>query len=63
MNRMAGSFGIGLLASLYAVRARSGGGPAGALHVTGVVIACVAAAGAVAAVLLPAVRNTSVRER
>ena len=63
VNRMAGSFGIGLLASLYAVRARSGGGPVGALHVTGVVIACVAGAGAVAAVLLPAVRNTSVLER
>ena len=63
VNRMAGSFGIGLLASLYAVRARSGGGPVAALHVTGIVIACVAGAGAVAAVLLPAVRNTSVLER
>ena len=63
VNRMAGSFGIGLLASLYAVRARSGGGPVGALHVTGVVIACVAGAGAVAAVLLPAVRNTSILEK
>ncbi len=60
VQRMAGSFGIGLLASLYAVQARSGGGPAGALHVTGAVIACIAGFGAVGAMLLPAVRNTSV---
>ena len=60
VQRIAGSFGIGLLASLYAVLARSGGGPVAALHVTGVVIGCVAGFGARASVLLPAVRNTSV---
>ena len=58
VQRMAGSFGIGLLASLYAVQARSGG-PAGALHVVGVVIGCVAGAGAVVSVLLPAARNSA----
>ena len=60
VQRIAGSFGIGLLASLYAVLARSAAGPVGALHVTGVVIGCIAGLGAVAAVALPAVRNTSV---
>ena len=62
VQRMAGSFGIGLLASLYAVQARTGG-PVSALHVVGVVIGCVAGVGAVASVLLPAARNTSVLER
>jgi EmrB/QacA subfamily drug resistance transporter len=60
VQRIAGSFGIGLLASLYAVLARSAAGPVGALHLTGVVIGCIAGFGAVAAVALPAVRNTSV---
>jgi hypothetical protein len=60
VQRIAGSFGIGLLVSLYAVLARSAAGPVGALHVTGVVIGGIAACGAVAAVALPAVRNTSV---
>jgi EmrB/QacA subfamily drug resistance transporter len=60
VNRVAGSFGIGLLASLYAVLARSAGGPVYALHVSGIVIACVADLGAVAALALPAVANMSV---
>jgi hypothetical protein len=60
VERIAGSFGIGLLASLYASVARSAAGPVHALHVTGIVIACVAAAGAALAALLPAVRNVSV---
>ncbi|MFZ0167515.1 MAG: MFS transporter, partial [Trebonia sp.] len=60
VERIAGSFGIGLLASLYASVARSAVGPVHALHVTGIVIACVAAGGAALAGLLPAVRNTSV---
>src|SRR5215471_13073445 len=60
VQRIAGSFGIGLLASLYAVLARSAAGPVGALHVTGLVIGGIASLGAVAAVALPAVRNTSV---
>lgn len=60
VERIAGSFGIGLLASLYGTVARSAAGPAGALHVTGIVLACIAAGSAAIAVLLPAVRNTSV---
>ena len=60
VERIAGSFGIGLLASLYASVARSAAGPVHALHVTGIVIACVAAGGAALAGLLPAVRNMSV---
>jgi EmrB/QacA subfamily drug resistance transporter len=60
VERIAGSFGIGLLASLYASVARSPAGPVHALHETGIVIACVAAGGAALAGLLPAVRNTSV---
>lgn len=60
VERIAGSFGIGLLASLYASVARSAAGPVHALHETGIVIACVAAGGAALAGLLPAVRNTSV---
>jgi len=60
VQRIAGSFGIGLLASLYAMLARSAAGPVGALHVTGLVIGGIAGLGAVAAVALPAVRNTSV---
>jgi hypothetical protein len=38
----AGSFGIGLLASLHAVLTRSAGGPVYALHVSRIVIGCVA---------------------
>jgi EmrB/QacA subfamily drug resistance transporter len=60
VERIAGSFGIGLLVSLYASVARSPAGPVHALHETGIVIACVAAGGAALAGLLPAVRNTSV---
>jgi len=60
VERIAGSFGIGLLASLYASVARSAAGLVHALHVTGIVIACVAAAGAALAALLPSVRNVSV---
>jgi EmrB/QacA subfamily drug resistance transporter len=60
VERIAGSFGIGLLASLYASVARSPAGPVHALHETGIVIAGVAAGGAALAALLPAARNTSV---
>ena len=60
VERIAGSFGIGLLASLYAGVARSAAGPVHALHLTGIVIACVAAGGAALAGLLPATRNASV---
>ena len=57
-QRIAGSFGIGLLASLYAVQARARG-PVPALHLTGAVLALIAAAGALAALFLPRVRNTA----
>jgi hypothetical protein len=59
VERIAGSFGIGLLVSLYATVARSAAGPAGALHAIGIVLACVAALGGAFAVFLPAVRNTA----
>jgi EmrB/QacA subfamily drug resistance transporter len=62
VERIAASFGIGLLASLYAVLARSGGGPVAALHVAGAVVGCIAGLGAAGAAALPAIRNTSVLE-
>jgi predicted MFS family arabinose efflux permease len=57
-QRIAGSFGIGLLAALYATQARAHG-PVPALHLVGVVLAVIAGAGALAALALPAVRNTA----
>jgi hypothetical protein len=60
VERIAGSFGIGLLASVYVSVAQSAAGPVHALHVAGIVIACVAAGGAALAALLPATRNVSV---
>jgi EmrB/QacA subfamily drug resistance transporter len=57
-QRIAGSFGIGLLAALYATQARAGG-PVFALHVVGVVLAVIATTGVLAALALPAVRNTA----
>jgi len=62
VQRIAGSFGIGLLASLYVALSRSAGGPVHALHVTGVVIACVAGLGVLASAALPAARNTGLPE-
>jgi len=59
VERIAGSFGIGLLVSLYGSIARSAAGPAGALHAIGIVLACVAALGGTIAVFLPAVKNTA----
>jgi len=59
VERIAGSFGIGLLASLYGTVARSPAGPVDALHLTGIVIASIAAAGAAFALFLPSVRNTA----
>ena len=56
-QRIAGSFGIGLLAALYAAQARTHG-PVPALHLVGLVLAVLAAAAALAALTLPAVRNT-----
>ena len=57
-QRIAGSFGIGLVAALYATRARSLG-PVAALHSAGLVLVAIAAAGALGALALPAVRNTA----
>jgi EmrB/QacA subfamily drug resistance transporter len=57
-QRIAGSFGIGLLAALYASQARFRG-PVPALHLVGAVLAVIAAAGALAALALPALRNTA----
>jgi EmrB/QacA subfamily drug resistance transporter len=58
-QRIAGSFGIGLLAALYATQAR-GPGPVAALHACGLVLAALSAAGALAAAAaLPVVRNTA----
>ena len=57
-QRIAGSFGIGLLAALYATQARAHG-PVPALHLVGVVLAVIAGAGALAALALPAARNTA----
>ncbi len=57
-QRVAGSFGIGLIASLYATQARLHGAVP-ALHLAGLVIVAISVAGAVAALALPAVRNTA----
>jgi EmrB/QacA subfamily drug resistance transporter len=57
-QRIAGSFGIGLLAALYATQVRTHG-PVSALHLVGVVLAAIAGAGVLAALALPAVRNTA----
>ena len=57
-QRIAGSFGIGLVAALYATRARTLG-PVAALHSTGLVLVALAAVGALGALVLPGVRNTA----
>jgi len=57
-QRIAASFGIGLIAALYAAQSRTHG-PVPALHTAGLVLVAVAAAGALGAVALPAVRNTA----
>jgi EmrB/QacA subfamily drug resistance transporter len=57
-QRIAGSFGIGLVAALYATRARTLG-PVAALHSAGLVLVALAITGALGALILPAVRNTA----
>jgi DHA2 family methylenomycin A resistance protein-like MFS transporter len=57
-QRIAGSFGIGLVAALYAAQARTGG-PVAALHLAGLVLVAIAATGALGALALPALRNTA----
>jgi EmrB/QacA subfamily drug resistance transporter len=59
-QRIAGSFGIGLVAALYAAQARDGG-PVAALHAAGLLLVGVAAAGALGALALPALRNTALQ--
>ena len=61
-QRIAGSFGISLIASLYAAHAVSDG-PVAALHQIGVVIAALAATGALAALALPGTRNLTPTSR
>jgi EmrB/QacA subfamily drug resistance transporter len=57
-QRIAGSFGIGLVAALYTAQARTGG-PVAALHAAGLVLVAIAAAGALGALALPSLRNTA----
>ncbi len=57
-QRIAGSFGISLIAALYAARAVAVG-PVPALHLTGLVITAISAVGALAALALPGSRNTT----
>ncbi len=57
-QRIAASFGIGLIAALYTTQARSAG-PVTALHTAGLLLTAIAVAGALAAFALPAVRNTA----
>ena len=59
-QRIAGSFGIGLVAALYATRARTLG-PVAALHSTGLVLVALATVGALGALVLPGVRNTAMQ--
>jgi EmrB/QacA subfamily drug resistance transporter len=59
VDEIAGSFGVGVLASLYGSLAGSRG-PVFALHATGTVIACVAGLGCLLAAALPTVRNTAI---
>jgi len=57
-QRIAGSLGVGLIAAVY-VQQSASQGPVAALHVVGVTIAAIAAAGMLAAPLLPARRNAT----
>ena len=61
-QRVAGSFGIGLLAALYTSQARTGG-PVHALHTAGLVIVAISVAGGLAALALPATPNALARRR
>jgi hypothetical protein len=54
-QRIAGSFGIGLLADLYAAQSRAHG-PVPALHLAGPVLAIIAGAGVLGALALPPAR-------
>jgi len=56
-QRIAASFGIGLIAALYTAQAHTHG-PVAALHLAGVVLAAISAVGTLAALALPPTRNT-----
>jgi hypothetical protein len=60
-QRVAGSLGVGLIAAVFARQARLIG-PVAALHVTGVLITGISAAGLLAALLLPEQRNVALRQ-
>ncbi|HLK01449.1 MAG TPA: DHA2 family efflux MFS transporter permease subunit [Streptosporangiaceae bacterium] len=62
IQRVAASFGIGLVASLYASTARTQG-PVAALHLTGLIVVAISGAGAVAALALPATRDVTAHLR
>ncbi len=55
-QRIAGSLGVGLIASVFA-RAAVSSGPVAALHVSGIIITAIAAAGLAGALFLPATGN------
>jgi EmrB/QacA subfamily drug resistance transporter len=55
-QRIAGSLGVGLIAAVFVQRSRAVG-PVAALHVTGLLVIALSAAGVAAALLLPAQRN------
>lgn len=57
-QRVAGSFGIGLVAALFTTQARIHG-PVSALHLTALVIVGISAAGAAASLALPVTRNVA----
>jgi predicted MFS family arabinose efflux permease len=57
-QRIAASFGIGLIAALFTAQSRTHG-PVSALHTAGLVLVAIAVAGALGAVALPAARNTA----
>ena len=59
-QRIAASFGIGLIAALYTAQSHARG-PVAALHLAGLALAAVAAAGTLAALALPPIRNTALR--
>ncbi|WP_285571260.1 DHA2 family efflux MFS transporter permease subunit [Actinoallomurus iriomotensis] len=61
-QRVAGSFGVGLIAALFAAHAHRHG-PVAALHLTAIVLTLIAAGSALASILLPPTRNTALGDR
>jgi EmrB/QacA subfamily drug resistance transporter len=58
-QRIAGSFGIGLIAAIYTTQARTHG-PVHALHLAGLIITAISLAAAILALLLPSRRNVMI---